>query len=349
MKRQIEALKNTLKDNECVFISSYPNIFYYSGFSSNDAYLIISHNENIIITDSRYTVQAKEECPDFSLINITEGFEKIFKNLSSSVILYEEKDMSVGFYINLKKQALNKTFISSSDKISSFREKKDAFEIKKIQEAEHLGDEAFSYILNFIKPGMNEIEIASEIEYFMRKNGASRLSFETIVASGVRSSMPHGTATEKTIQKGELLTLDFGCVLDGYCSDMTRTVGIGYISEKEREIYDIVLKAQETALSGMQIDMKCSDIDKLARDVISGFGYGANFGHSLGHSVGIEIHEAPNFSAKSEAKLQNGHVITVEPGIYIESLGGVRIEDVIAVLDDNIINLTKSPKELIIL
>ena len=349
MNNRIEVLKNTLQDNECVLISSYPNIFYYSGFTSEDAYLIISHNENIIITDSRYTVQAKEQCPEFSLVNISEGFEKIFKKLSSSVVLYEEKDISVGFYINLKKQSSDKTFIPASDRISLFREKKDISEIKKIQEAERIGDEAFLHILNVIKPGMKEVEIASELEYFIRKSGASKLSFETIVASGIRSSMPHGTATEKIIKKGELLTLDFGCVLDGYCSDMTRTVAIGNISSKEKEIYDIVLYAQNTALSKMRIGMKCSEIDKIARDIISNEGYGENFGHSLGHSVGIQIHEAPNFSSKSEAIFENGHVITVEPGIYIEGLGGVRIEDVVAAADDKIINLTKSPKELIIL
>lgn len=349
MNKRIEALNNILQDNECVFISSYPNIFYYSGFTSEDAYLIISHDKNIIITDSRYTVQAKEQCPEFSLFNICEGFEEIFKNISSTDVLYEEKDVSVGFYINLKKQLCEKNFVPASDRISSFRQNKDVSEIKKIQEAERMADEAFSYILNIIKPGMKELEVASELEYFMRKNGASRLSFETVAASGVRSAMPHGTASEKIIQKGELLTLDFGCVLDGYCSDITRTVAIGNISAKEKEIYDIVLKAQNEALSKMRIGMKCSDIDKLSRDIIADSGYGDNFGHSLGHSVGIQIHESPNFSSKSEAIFENGHVITVEPGIYLEGLGGVRIEDVVAALDNEIINLTKSPKELIIL
>lgn len=349
MNKRIEALKNTLQDNECVFISSYPNIFYYSGFTSEDAYLIISHNENIIITDSRYTVQAKEQCPDFVLVNISEGFDKIFKNISSSVVLYEEKDISVGFYINLKKQTPEKSFVPASDKICSFREKKDSLEIKKIYEAEKLGDAAFSHILNIIKPGMKEVEVASELEYFMRKNGASKLSFETVIASGVRSCMPHGTASEKVIEKGELVTLDFGCVLDGYCSDMTRTVAIGNISTKEREIYEVVLKAQMTALADMRVGMKCSDIDKIARDIISNYGYSENFGHSLGHSVGIQIHENPNFSPKFEVVFENGHVITVEPGIYIEGLGGVRIEDVVAATDNKIINLTNSPKELIIL
>ncbi len=349
MNKRIDALKNSLQSNECVLISSYPNIFYYSGFTSADAYLIISQDDTIIVTDSRYTVQAKEECPEFDMINISEGFERIFKKINKSVVLYEEKHLSVGMYIFFKRICTDKTFTPASDKISLLRQKKDSYEIKKIQLAEELGDAAFEHILNFIKPGISEIEIASELEYFMRKNGAAKLSFDTVVASGVRSSMPHGTASEKLIEAGDLVTLDFGCILDGYCSDMTRTVAVNKIGTREKEIYDIVLKAQEAVLSDVKIGMKCCEIDKIARDIISVAGYGENFGHSLGHSVGIEIHEAPNFSSKSSDVFENGHVVTVEPGIYIEGLGGVRIEDVIAADDNNIVNLTKSPKDLIIL
>lgn len=349
MDKRILALRSILSDGEFVLISSYPNIFYYSGFTSEDAYLIISKDEAIIITDSRYTVQAKEQCPEFKLINISEGFYKIINGIDEATILFEEKDISVGFYLNLKKNCQTKTFLPAGDKISCFRQKKDAFEISKIKAAEELGDAAFSYILEHIKPGMTELEVATEIEYFMRKNGAWKTSFETVVASGYRSSMPHGTASSKVIEKGEFLTLDFGCVLDGYCSDMTRTVAVGNISQEEKDIYNLVLKAQNEALEKMQIGMKCSDIDALARDVIEKAGYGREFGHSLGHSVGIEIHESPNFSAKSTDIFEKGHVITVEPGIYIDEKFGVRIEDVVAATDDGIINITKSPKELIIL
>lgn len=349
MNNRIEALRNTLADNECVFISSYPNIFYFSGFTSEDAFLIISHEEKIIVTDSRYFVQAGVECPDFKLLDIKNGFEEIFKTISQSVICYEEKDISVGFYINLKKACKDKTFVPKNDDISSFRKIKDLSEIKKIEQAETLGDLAFSHILGYIKTGMSEIEVASELEYFMRKNGAQKLSFETVVASGIRSSMPHGTASRKIIEDGDLLTLDFGCVLDGYCSDMTRTVGIGHLDQRSKEIYNIVLKSQSEALKNIKVGMNCSDIDKISRDIIENAGYGENFGHSLGHSVGIQIHESPNFSPKSYDIFENGNVITVEPGIYIENFGGVRIEDVIAAIDGKVFNLTKSPKELIIL
>lgn len=349
MNKRIDKLIKSLSDDECVFVSSYPNIFYYSGFKSEDAYLLISRRELIIITDSRYTVQAKEQCPDFKICDISKGIEKAFENLTENTVLYEEKNVSVGFYINLKQKCTNKTFIPGSDKISSLRRIKDKNEIKAICEAEKLGDLAFEHILKVIKPGMTEIGVASEIEYFFRKNGASKLSFDTIAASGYRTSMPHGVASKKEIKNGEFLTLDFGCVLDGYCSDMTRTVAIGYIEEHEKEIYNLVLKAQNKALKNMRIGMKCSDIDAIARKVISDAGYGENFGHSLGHSVGIEIHEAPNFSSKSQDVFQNGNVITVEPGIYIDNRFGVRIEDIVAAQDGEIINLTNSPKELIII
>jgi len=170
----------------------------------------------------------------------------------------------------------------------------------------------------------------------MRKKGAEGLSFETIVASGVRGAMPHGTASEKIIKSGEMVTIDFGCVLDGYCSDMTRTVAIGTPDSRMKEIYDVVQSAQTAAIAGIRAGVKCSDADKIARDIIKDAGYGENFGHSLGHSVGIEIHESPNLSPKSKDTLAPGNVVTVEPGIYIENLGGVRIEDVVAVTADGV-------------
>lgn len=349
MENRIKRLRDLIDDDTAVFISSYPNIFYYSGFTSEDAYLLITMDKAYIITDSRYTVQAKQQSPDFEFVDIYKGFENIFKNVLQENVWFEEKHLSVGQYLSLKKNINNKVFVPMSDTVSRQRRYKDKIEIQKIHNAEQLGDATFSHILNFIKPGISENDIAVEVEYYMRKNGASKLSFDTIVASGVRSAMPHGTASNKTIQSGELLTLDFGCVLDGYCSDMTRTVAIGKISAELKKIYNITLKAQTNALQNMKVGMKCSNIDKLARDIIEFEGYGNNFGHSLGHSVGIEIHEMPGFSSKSVDVLENGNVVTVEPGIYIENVGGVRIEDVIAVCDNEIINLTASPKELIIL
>ena len=177
---------------------------------------------------------------------------------------------------------------------------------------------------------------------------AKKTSFETIVASGVRSAMPHGVASDKKIEAGDFVTIDFGCVLDGYCSDMTRTFVMSKADTRQKEIYETVLKAQLSAISAIELGKSCAEIDKAARDIIKDAGYGENFGHSLGHSVGIEIHESPNFSPKSTDMLENGNVITVEPGIYIDGFGGVRIEDVV-VIGEKTQNLTNFTKELMII
>ena len=329
MQSRIDKLCEKMHDNEAVFISSYPNIFYYSGFTSEDAYLLISHSGKYIITDSRYTIQAREQAKGFEVIDIANGFEKIFSRIDEKYIGFEESYMSVGENKRIRAKL------------------KDECEIKKIAEAEKIGDMAFEYVLGRIKEGVTEREIALDLEFFMKKQGATALSFDTISASGIRSAMPHGIATDKKIENGDFLTLDFGCVFEGYCSDMTRTVVVGKANDKQKEIYNTVLKAQTTAIDAIKAGMKCSEVDGVARKIITDAGYGENFGHSLGHSVGIEIHENPSFSPKSNAVVQNGNVITVEPGIYIDGFGGVRIEDLIVVQNGKAVNLTSSPKELI--
>ena len=348
MLDRVDRLRSLLNDNEAALISGYPNIFYYSGFTSGDAYLIISHEHKMLITDSRYIIQAKEQSPDFEIIDIKTGFENIFKRLTETRIGYEEDKMTVGEYKKLwRKLGGHQDFLRLQTTINEPRRIKDADEIKKIAEAEKIGDMAFEHVLPMIKAGVTEQEIALELEFFMKKQGASALSFDTIAASGVRSAMPHGAASGKALENGDFLTLDFGCVFEGYCSDMTRTVVIGKASERQKEIYGVVLSAQKAAIDAVEAGKSCDAVDAAAREIITDAGYGDNFGHGLGHSVGIEIHEMPSFSPKCRDTLENGHVITVEPGIYIEGFGGVRIEDLIAVEDGKARNLTFSPKEMI--
>ena len=348
MQSRIDKLCEKMHDNEAVFISSYPNIFYYSGFTSEDAYLLISHSGKYIITDSRYTIQAREQAKGFEVIDIAKGFEKIFSRIDEKYIGFEESYMSVGENKRIRAKLKDgQDFVEMQNLINKPREIKDECEIKKIAEAEKIGDMAFEYVLGRIKEGVTEREIALDLEFFMKKQGATALSFDTISASGIRSAMPHGIATDKKIENGDFLTLDFGCVFEGYCSDMTRTVVIGSASEKQREIYDTVLKAQETALLGIRPGMKGSQIDAMARDVITDAGYGKYFGHALGHSVGLEIHESPNFSPREETVIKPGMVVTVEPGIYIEGIGGVRIEDVVIITEDGCENITHSTKKLL--
>lgn len=347
MMGRIERLTEKLDDGHAVFISGYPNIFYYSGFTSQDAYLVISKQRRMLITDSRYTVQAREQAEGFDIVDIKEGWEKIFREIPEEHICFEEARMSVAEYSRLKNNAPGKIFVKSQELIDKPRRIKDKDELKLIAEAEKIGDDAFSHMLKFIKAGMTEREIALELETHMKRSGASGLSFETIAASGIRSSMPHGTATDKVLENGDFLTLDFGCVYKGYCSDMTRTVVVGKANERQREIYNIVLQAQKEALDGIYSGIPCNEADYIARGIIADAGYSDNFGHSLGHGVGIEIHEAPFFSPSSHDILTDGNVMSVEPGIYIDGFGGVRIEDLIAVDDGKIINMTHSPKELI--
>ena len=233
------------------------------------------------------------------------------------------------------------------DALSSFRKIKSPEELDRMERAERIGDEAFSYILNELKPGVTELQIAAKLEYFMRSHGAEGTSFDTIVASGYHSAMPHAVPTEKPLENGDFVTMDFGCRYQGYCSDMTRTVVIGKADPRQKEIYQIVLEAQQAALEGLRPGMTGTEGDRLARDVIEKAGYGEYFGHGLGHSVGLEIHEKPALSTRDETVLLPGMIETVEPGIYIPGFGGVRIEDMVVLTETGIRNLTTSPKELI--
>lgn len=343
-----DKLREKICDSDAVYISSYPNIFYYSGFTSEDASLVITKNRQVLFTDSRYITQAKIEASDFEVYDIFSDMEKVVKDLGVLRLLFEEEHITIAEFSRIRDKFGLKP-VPFSKEIKEPRRIKDELEIKKIAEAEALGDAAFSYILDRIKPGMSEREIAIDLEFFMKKNGARALSFETIVASGVRSAMPHGVASDKLIKRGELLTLDFGCILDGYCSDMTRTVAVGSVDGRQKEIYDVVLKAQKAALSRLGTGVLCKDADKAARDVISEAGYGKFFAHATGHSVGVEIHELPSLSPKSENVLEAGNIVTVEPGIYIEDFCGVRIEDLVQIGAENVVNLTKSEKDLLII
>jgi len=222
-------------------------------------------------------------------------------------------------------------------------------EIQSISKAAALGDRCFSHILGFIEPGMSEKQVADEIERFLFANGAEGLAFDTISVSGERSCLPHGEPTDKLIEKGEFLTLDFGAVIDGYCGDMTRTIAIGSATQEMRRVYAIVLEAQLAAIDFIKAGVRCFDADKVARDIITLAGFGEQYPHGLGHGVGTLVHEAPTLNAKSEEILEKNMVITIEPGIYIPDKFGVRIEDLAIVTDFGIINKVESQKDLIIL
>ena len=338
---------------DAILISDRSNIRYLSGFTGTFAYLVISKDKAFILTDSRYTMQARQQSVHFSLVKLERytppmSIAKLCEQQNWAVLAFERNDLSFDFYDRLKSCFGRANLMPIEKAVEQFRAVKDEDEIEKIRIAEHIGDAAFAHVLEIIKPGMTEKEVAFEMELAMRRQGASSLSFDTIVASGVRSAMPHGVASDKKIENGDLVVFDFGCVYDGYCSDMTRTIGIGQLSEAQKDLYALVLKAQTAALKMARADVVGEKMQDLVQGIFDKAGFGSYFGHGLGHSVGLDIHEEPRFSRNVKEQIPAGTVISVEPGLYVPGIGGVRIEDLIVLTPQGYDNLAQSPKELII-
>lgn len=347
-------IQNLLQEQsiEAVLISNGNNMRYISGFAGATGYLYISEKTHAVITDFRYTIQAEMEAEGYEVITIGHGgYEEAINDLlrteSINILGFEAWDILFGTYNGLREKLNVKEFKPIGYEITNMRNIKTARELEYIKKAESIGDQVFSEILAFIKPGMSELEIAAQIEYLLKVRGGSCVSFPAIVASGINSSMPHAVPSAKKVEIGDFLTMDFGCVYEGYCSDMTRTIVIGKASEKQKEIYNTVLKAQLAALEFLKAGYKGKEVDKVARDIIYGAGYEGCFGHGLGHSVGLNIHENPRLSALEETVILAGMTETVEPGIYIKGFGGVRIEDLVVVTEDGCENFTFSDKSLI--
>lgn len=352
---RVDKLREYLKDkgiNGCL-ISKSQNCFYLSGFSGTSATLLITHDELLLFTDFRYIEQASNQAKLYQVIDqdssIFEALKKEINRLDIKCLGFEERYITVKQFEQYKEKLTNIVFEPIQDEIDGIRLIKDDDEIKSITQAVKIADDAFSHILKFIKPGITEIDICAEIEYYMKKNGAQGTSFDTIVASGYRAALPHGIASSKKIESGEVITLDFGAVWQGYCSDMTRTVFLGNPDPEIERVYEVVKNAQEKAVLDARENVSVKDLDKIARDVIQNAGYGDAFGHGLGHGVGIDVHEEPRVSPKGSGMLKPGMVITIEPGIYLSGVGGVRIEDMILISKEGSKVLTTSTKEKIIL
>lgn len=339
------------KGLEAVVILSPYNRRYLSGFTGTSGSLLITQDKSLLITDFRYIQQANDQAQDFEVIN-QEGpmLGKI------NELIKEDQYKKVGVETHLitynEYQALNTDAVELSSiegVIETIRMIKDEFEIKQIQKAADIVDETYEHILKWVKLGMTENEVNNEMEMFMRSKGATCSSFDTIVASGHRGALPHGVASNKVIEEGDMITLDFGALYEGYVSDITRTFAIGEPKEEMKKIYNIVLEAQLAALEQIKPGMTGKEADTIARDVIKSYGYGEQFGHSLGHGIGLEVHEGPALSQKSDIVLEENMCITLEPGIYVDGLGGVRIEDDVLVTKNGLQRFTKSSKDLIIL
>lgn len=338
---------------EGALITKRENYMYLSGFSGTSANLLITDKKAYLLTDFRYIEQSTKQAPLFEVVEhkpeIIETIYDIINSEGIKILGFEDQSSSYASY-----KAFSNKFKSTSLKgigavVDELRSIKDVYEVEMINKAVQIADGAFKQVLSLIKPGVTELEIAAELEYKMKRLGASGASFETIVASGLRSSMPHGIASEKKLEYGDAITMDFGALYNHYCSDITRTVFLGQPDKKLLDIYNIVLKAQLTAEKGAKKGLTGREVDKIARDMIYQNGFEGKFGHGLGHGVGLEIHESPRLSPGGSIVLENNMAVTVEPGIYVEGLGGVRIEDTIIIKDDSPIVLTQAPKDLIIL
>ena len=339
-KDRINSIRKSLSksDIDTAFISSKDNIRYYSGFTGTLAFLLITENKSIIITDSRYTVRAQEESPDYEIYQLKSG-DNWIKNstnqIKTKVIGFEGNFLSFNMLNQLKERATKDLIWKDySEQISKERVIKSKSEVEKIEAAISISDRAFNAVSKEIEVGMTEKEIAWEIEKEMRILGAESISFDTIVASGLNGSKPHHSPTNKQISNGEAITIDMGAKLNGYCSDLTRTIFIGKPDEKFKKIYNIVLRSQLISIETAKDGMTGEEIDKISRDIISEEGFGEYFGHSLGHGVGLEIHENPGVGPNSKNEITPGMVYTIEPGIYIDGWGGIRIEDMVLMTDN---------------
>jgi len=332
------------------------NIRWLCGYTGSNGILLVTGRDAHFITDGRYTNQAREQIRGAQVhiysggANVADAFIKELKTNRTikfrGRIGIEAPFMTVDFYQLLKRTFPNCGLMETENIIEDLMMRKDESEIKSIRKAVKITDEVFKAILPQIKPGAIERDLAAEIIYLSMKSGAQN-AFDPIIASGPRSALPHGIASDRKIGKNEFVTVDMGCFLDGYPSDMTRTVVVGRANPKQREIYQLVHEAQARAIAAVKSGARCSDVDAVARDYITGAGYGDNFTHGLGHGLSLEVHGRPTVSKISKTVLKPGMVVTIEPGIYIDGFGGVRIEDDVLVTENGCEVLNRTPKDLI--
>lgn len=338
------------KELDALLIMSDYNRRYLSDFTGSSGAVIITKDDKYLISDFRYKNQGAEQAKNFEFIlqnkPLLPFIIEFLQNKSLKTIGFEGQHVNFNTYRQL---SADFDLVPLTGEIESIRMVKNSDELELIQKACEIADESYDYILKFVQPGMSELEVKNELENYMTKLGASGPSFDTIVASGYRGALPHGVASEKIIESGDMVTLDFGAYYKGYASDITRSFGVGNLSEEMTKIYNIVLEAQLKALEEIKPKMTGIDADKISRDVIKSYGYGDHFGHSLGHGFGLEVHEGPSLAQKSESILKEGMCVTVEPGIYVDGIGGVRIEDDCIVTENGLKKLTHSSKELFII
>ncbi|WP_155973851.1 M24 family metallopeptidase [Streptococcus ruminantium] len=353
MQKRLEKFESKLAQSEVdgILVTGQNNIYYLTGFWGTEATVFISGRRRLFVTDARYILIAKAIVHDFDIIDSRFALEEIAEVIKEDGLekIGFDSEVTYSFYQSLATVFADYQLVAMSHFIEDLRMIKDEKEIAAIRRACQISDQAFVDVLDFIKPGQTtEMDVNHFLDYRMRQLGAEGASFEFIVASGYRSAMPHGRASDKMIQSGETLTLDFGCYYQHYVSDMTRTIHIGHVTDQEREIYDVVLRANKTLIEQAKEGITYRDFDRIPREIISDAGYGANFTHGIGHGMGLDVHEYPYFG-KSDETIKAGMVLTDEPGIYLDNQYGVRIEDDLLITETGCEVLTLAPKELIVL
>ena len=338
---------------DAVFLTSLEAIRYYSGFDSVDGCVLITKTCQYLFTDFRYKFDALKKAPDYELCLIQFSGEKLYDLVKNRLAEheckacgFEEDNVSFSLYNSYLSQ-FRVDLIPYGNTINSLRLIKDQQEILYLQNAQTIADKSYAEFISFAQPGMTEKELAAELDYICRKNGSEGPSFDTIIGSGPNGACCHAVPSERKIIKGDLVVVDFGCVCNGYHSDMTRTFGVVDIDEELKKIYDICLEAHQRALHALQPGITGKELDSIARDYISSYGYGNDFGHSLGHGFGLLIHENPRASVLSDDVFVPGMTITIEPGIYLENHGGVRIEDCCVVTETGYLDFVSTNKDLV--
>lgn len=353
-KNRINTVQSALKSSQAALVTDETSIFYFTGFPHSEGYLLITPSDSFLLVDFRYIEAAENTVKTSNVVIFSNPFEKLNELLSANNIeeVFLENDKVTLFTYKTMQNELKVKLIDSnllSDTVRNLRIIKTEEEVKKLKIAQNIAEKAYLEVLNMVKPGVTERQIALELEYLMKKHGAEKIAFDLITVTGKKTSLPHGVPSDVEVKRGDFVTFDIGAVFEGYHSDMTRTVAVGEASDEQKEIYDIVLKAHLEGLKAVKAGVNAFDVDKVCRDIITEAGFGEYFGHGTGHGVGLEIHEEPRVSPKGNTILKSGMIITVEPGIYLPDKFGVRIEDTVLVTEEGFESFAHIPKDLIII
>jgi Xaa-Pro aminopeptidase len=356
MKERLEIVRRKMREHgaPALLVTQIRNVAYLTGFTGSSGFVVLSESDGVFITDSRYDEQSREQVsvlPVSVYANPTTSAQAIaeqVKRLGIATLGFEAEHMTFATHRQLSEAMEGVTLVPLEGMIDPLRRLKTPEEIAKIRAACGIADACFDHVLRLMQPGVAEYDIALEIDFYIRRQMA-KPAFDTIAVSGERTSRPHGTPSERKLQPGDFVTMDFGAQVEGYCSDLTRTVAIVRADDRQREVYHAVLDAQLRALDAMRPGVHARDVDAVARQALAAKGLDKFFGHGLGHGLGSEVHDVGRMSPSSEDVLEEGQVWTVEPGVYIPGFGGVRIEDDVVITKDGCEVLTKSPKELLVL